>query len=541
MSEVIDSLLVSLGLETDKKSFDKANAAINGVKTGFIQLAAAAGVGFGFKALTSDLAKSTVEMARLSKITDFTVKQLGGLRFALRALGQDPEAVNGIAQKIPTLQQMARQGELGSKAYWNGAFNPTEFSNKSGMDAIKYLVEAYGRMDHDQQRTLRNGIGAGDNDPLTRLMELGSKGLGDVLKDFETVYQPLDQKLIESSIKFNNELAKLSTSFENLQAQIGGPLLDEVSKFLNLTSRAISGDAYGESLNYTEKKGKEFRNWIRDSYVVKNDAILKWLMGDKEQVSKNEIPAERLINQSVIRVANHIAENDRLLSKVIPVQKESPFFIANSQQDSNQRASENVKKYLNIIAQSEGTAGYMNNGYNTIFGGDQFSDMSDHPRVLKEFTQTDGKKNKTSAAGRYQFTQSSWDEAASALGLTDFSPSSQDKAALYLIQRAGQLDNVLNGNFTDATAGLGGVWASLPSSTYAQPKHSYEAMDNFYAMDNTPPSFGNSAGNAPTLNQNNNFTINAASAKADEVADIVFGRISDSTQQASAHLPGDKF
>ncbi|EPN2806514.1 glycoside hydrolase family 24 protein [Serratia marcescens] len=541
MAETIDSLLVSLGLETDKKSFDKANAAINGVKTGFIQLAAAAGVGFGFKALTSDLAKSTTEMDRLSKITGFAVKQIGGLRFALRALGQDPDAANGIVQKIPALQQMAKQGELGSKAYWNGAFNPTEFANKSGMDAFKYLVEAYGRMDHDQQRTIRNGIGADDNAPLTRLMELGSKGLDDVLNDFEKIYQPLDPKLIDSSIKFNNELAKLSTNFENLQAQIGGPLLDEVSKFLKLTNRAISGDAYGESLKYTEKKGKQFRNFFRDSYIVKNDAFLKWMFGEKEEVSDAELPAERLINQSAIRVANHIAENDRLLGKIIPVQKELPFFLPNNQQASNQLSNENLQKYLNVIALSEGTAGYMNNGYNTMFGGDQFSDMSDHPRILKEFTDKNGKRNKTSAAGRYQFTQASWDEAKAALNLPDFSPHSQDMAALYLIRRAGQLDNVLNGNFAEATAGLGGVWASLPSSTYAQPKHSYEAMENFYAMNNTPPSFGGAAGGSRAVTVNNQFSINASGANADEVADIVFGRASDSVNQAVGQLPGDKF
>ncbi|CAI0870529.1 Phage lysozyme [Serratia marcescens] len=541
MAEIIDSLLVSLGLETDKKSFDKANAAINSVKSGFLQLTAAAGVGFGFKAITSDLAKSTVEMDRLSRTTGFAVKQIGGLRFALRSLGQDPEAANGIVQKIPALQQMAKQGELGSKAYWNGVFNPTEFANKSGMDAFRYLVEAYGRMDHEQQRTLRNGIGAGDNDPLTRLMELGSKGLDDVLKSFELVYQPLDPKLIESSIKFNRELAKLSTSFENLQAQIGGPLLDEVSNFLNLTSRAISGDAYGESLKYTEKKGKEFRNWIRDSYVVKNDDFLKWLFGEKEAVSDDELPAERLVNQAAVRVVNHIAENDRLLGKVIPVQKELPFFLPNNQQASSQLSNENLQKYLNIIALSEGTAGYMNNGYNTMFGGDQFSDMSDHPRILKEFTDKNGKRDKTSAAGRYQFTQTSWDEAAKALNLKDFSPQSQDMAALYLIQRAGQLDNVLNGNFAEATAGLGGVWASLPSSTYAQPKHSYEAMENFYAMNNTSPSFGGAAGGSRAVTVNNQFSINASGANADEVADIVFGRASDSVNQAVGQLPGDKF
>ena len=45
MAETIDSLLVSLGLETDAKSFQKANNAIKGVKDGVLQLAAAAGVG----------------------------------------------------------------------------------------------------------------------------------------------------------------------------------------------------------------------------------------------------------------------------------------------------------------------------------------------------------------------------------------------------------------------------------------------------------------------------------------------------------------
>nr|WP_275938411.1 hypothetical protein [Pectobacterium brasiliense] len=43
----IDSLLVSLGLETDAKSFQKGADAIKGVTDGMIQLAAAAGVGWG--------------------------------------------------------------------------------------------------------------------------------------------------------------------------------------------------------------------------------------------------------------------------------------------------------------------------------------------------------------------------------------------------------------------------------------------------------------------------------------------------------------
>ncbi|CNK17779.1 lysozyme [Yersinia frederiksenii] len=81
MSETIDSLLVSLGLETDAKSFQTANDAVKGIKDGILQLAAAAGTGVGLKALTADLSSSVLEMDRLSKITNFTVKQIDGLRY----------------------------------------------------------------------------------------------------------------------------------------------------------------------------------------------------------------------------------------------------------------------------------------------------------------------------------------------------------------------------------------------------------------------------------------------------------------------------
>ncbi|QDI18342.1 lysozyme [Serratia marcescens] len=547
MAETIDSLLVSLGLETDAKSFQKANNAIKGVKDGVLQLAAAAGVGFGFKALTTDLAKSTLEMNRLSKITGFTLKQIDGLRYAMRRSGLNADSANNLVQRIPAWKQAASQGELGDKAYWSGKFNPTELIGKSNQEALEYIAESYEKMNNDQRRTLRSGLGLGENDDITRLFEGGLKGLRAAAVEFEKLYQPLPPSLIESANKFNEELATLETNFTNLQRQIGGPVLDAVNELLKATGKFMTGNKnkiaaivggtmdgswYTSTMDHAEKKGKEFRNWLRDSHVVKNDAFLQKILGDKEKVSNDELPAERIIDQLLIHGGNHLAENDRILSKIIPKKNESSFFIPAPKNSTI--SNPNVKNYLDIIAKSEGTAGYMNNGYNTLFGGDQFSDFSDHPRILKEFTETNGKKNKTSAAGRYQFTQKSWDEAAAALGLTDFSPDSQDMAALYLIQRAGQLDNVVNGNFEGATAGLGGVWASLPSSTYAQPKHSYDAMQGFYDMQNTPPAIaGRSGGSGPvTVHQENNVTIHAPGADASEIDNRLASAFTDYSRQA---------
>ncbi|NJL70347.1 MAG: glycoside hydrolase family 104 protein [Candidatus Competibacteraceae bacterium] len=63
--------------------------------------------------------------------------------------------------------------------------------------------------------------------------------------------------------------------------------------------------------------------------------------------------------------------------------------------------------------------------YNVINGGETFSDFSDHPRRR-------GAGGTSTAAGKYQFIEDTWDAAARALNLPDFSPASQEKAAWWL-------------------------------------------------------------------------------------------------------------
>ncbi|EOI7392089.1 glycoside hydrolase family 104 protein [Yersinia enterocolitica] len=545
MSETIDSLLVSLGLETDAKSFQTANDAVKGIKDGILQLAAAAGTGVGLKALTADLSASVLEMDRLSKITNFTVKQIDGLRYAMRSLGLSPDAANQIVQKIPDLQQRARQGELGDKAYWNGAFNPTEFANKTGMDSLKYLIDAYGKMDNDQRRNLRSGIGSGDNDPFTRLLEGGSKGLNASLKNFEELYKPLDPKLIDSANEFNKEMADLATNFDNLARSMGGDLLPIINALL-------------ESINQFIKENPEVSKAILTAADLAGTAgAVKFVGGMLPGSSKPPAGAgggrgwlsRLLVNPVTIGAAAALtpgniftsADDAKAMSNPEALKRQNwaknnpgvPYPSDTS--DLNNLVDDpNVRQYLEVLSKAEGTASYANSGYNTMFGGDQFYDSSDHQRQLKDFTQTDGTKNKTSAAGRYQFTSSSWDDAAKALNLTDFSPRSQDLAALFLIQRAGQLENVTNGNFADATSGLGGVWASLPSSNYAQPKRSWEEIQGYSDRQTTPMQAV--AASAPRgdvrLEQHNIINVGTVGGDSESIRDGVLQATTQLAQQA---------
>lgn len=133
----------------------------------------------------------------------------------------------------------------------------------------------------------------------------------------------------------------------------------------------------------------------------------------------------------------------------------------------------NVQKILRVIGKAEGTVNdKYADPYRVGFGGRAIDTLDAHPNILADFTQTDGTKNKTSAAGAYQFLKSTWDEEAKELGLKDFSPRSQDLAAINRLRKRGALDDVLNGRMDVAVSKLGNEWASLPSSPYAQPKRS---------------------------------------------------------------------
>lgn len=133
-----------------------------------------------------------------------------------------------------------------------------------------------------------------------------------------------------------------------------------------------------------------------------------------------------------------------------------------------------VRTMLNLIAKAEGVKW----GYNTLFGNQKIDNLVAHPNIRKEFTQTDGRKNYTTAAGRYQFLKGTWDGLAKQYGLSDFSPQSQDLGAIALLAQNGALPYVLKGDYQTAVKKSGGTWASLPSSTYAQGKRSWDYVNH---------------------------------------------------------------
>lgn len=135
--------------------------------------------------------------------------------------------------------------------------------------------------------------------------------------------------------------------------------------------------------------------------------------------------------------------------------------------DVNDLSNPYVQAFLATIRAGEGTAG--GNGYRTLFGGGLFESFADHPRQVICRSTASGRIC-SSAAGAYQFLRATWDRIAGRLGLPDFSPASQDIAALELIREKGAIEDIKAGRFDEAVAKCRKVWASMPGAGYGQPE-----------------------------------------------------------------------
>jgi muramidase (phage lysozyme) len=133
---------------------------------------------------------------------------------------------------------------------------------------------------------------------------------------------------------------------------------------------------------------------------------------------------------------------------------------------SRRVVSKNVAAFLALLRHVEAR-----DRYDLIAGGDVFTDYSDHPFILNPDRQ---RPLGTTAAGGYQMVRKTWRLARDfGAPLQDFSPASQDAAAIRLLkfkvpgvdrmipEGTGNYDLIAAGRFDEAMAALRPEWQAL--------------------------------------------------------------------------------
>lgn len=147
------------------------------------------------------------------------------------------------------------------------------------------------------------------------------------------------------------------------------------------------------------------------------------------------------------------------------------------------QAAANLAAFLWVIRVSEGTSA--NDGYRALFGytpanGKTFNSYEDHPKIFFPYTDLSGKVIKTSAAGAYQITATTYNALKQKYGFVGFDPDTQDAMAVQLIAEKSALNDVKAGRFDMALNKLRKIWASLPNSGVNQPTRTRDYLASAY-------------------------------------------------------------
>lgn len=129
-------------------------------------------------------------------------------------------------------------------------------------------------------------------------------------------------------------------------------------------------------------------------------------------------------------------------------------------------ASPNVRAFLRVIREGESSQDdelAYRLRYHPRLRGVTFEGFEKHPEIFELIP--DGSGRKSSAAGAYQITATTWRGLVRLYGFRDFGPYSQDCAAVALIFEKGALDDIIDGRLEQTIAKCGPVWASLPGSS----------------------------------------------------------------------------
>lgn len=152
----------------------------------------------------------------------------------------------------------------------------------------------------------------------------------------------------------------------------------------------------------------------------------------------------------------------------------------------------NVRAFLETIKRCEGTA-QAASPYRVCFAyRHTVQDMSDHPAVTGEWRGEPlsdaqcrgaglGPGCVSTAAGAYQIIRPTWLALKGKLGLPDFSPASQDAAAVQLLRDCGAFQRLAAGDLAGAVSRARRTWASLPGANYAgQGMRSMDQVADWY-------------------------------------------------------------
>lgn len=221
--KVLESFLIALGIKVDEKSFQKADAAFDGLTKSALQLGAVFASKLAIDKVLGDFKKAGTELDNFHKLTGLSTDKVQLLGQAFASQGGNATDAFDALKKIQDLMASPLTGNVG----WMGdvaklGFNPDAIlSAKDNAEALVNIAKEFEHMTPLNQLMAGQALGLGDYG--TRFAMEGSAAVEKQL-DVTGKLAVLTQQQIENAARLTRANSNLDSVFEDIGNTIAGEL-----------------------------------------------------------------------------------------------------------------------------------------------------------------------------------------------------------------------------------------------------------------------------------------------------------------------------
>jgi hypothetical protein len=239
---IIQELVATLGIDVDSQVFSRAEAAIRGVTTGLLGLAAA-GVGaiVGLGAIVRSTAEAGAHVKDLSNKLGVSTQALQELEYAAKLDGIDFESLTTGLRMLSRGVQEAKDGSTEFAATFRKLHIDPKFSNDTE-EMLKQVADAFadGKLKTQAEKTsVAMQLFGRSGTELIPLLEEGADGIEELRARARELGIVMSDETIAASAKFDDTLDDLGFALRGLKFAIGTPLIGAFTKLATAISAIV--------------------------------------------------------------------------------------------------------------------------------------------------------------------------------------------------------------------------------------------------------------------------------------------------------------
>lgn len=250
MAEVVDELLVKLGLETDAKGFKEANNQFSNLRTTALTLGAAIGtalVGAGVAAakMSADIAKSADDLGKWSKAAGVSAQFADKLGFAMSKFGGSSADARALIDRMNDIREAAKWGELPEKMLTVPGFNPylIQQQGMSTEETVDFFSREVSKItDPDKRRELLDASGITGAYAQNLLSDRGGY-LAEM--DQAEALGVITDSLIKNAAAYNDAVTNNEKALNKMREEIADRLLPIMSDWVDAMTGWVQDNKNG--------------------------------------------------------------------------------------------------------------------------------------------------------------------------------------------------------------------------------------------------------------------------------------------------------